>query len=96
MLLSPKSQLIPNKIWKLFLQKFVIEFQKSEKAFKNSFNNLQILKEKQRAKDKSRAALTIVYFSSQLTNRPNKPECYVTVGWKCLLETNALAYWTLL
>jgi hypothetical protein len=33
-------------------------------------------------------------FSSQLTNWPNKPECYITVGWKCSSETNTLAFGT--
>jgi ABC-type lipoprotein release transport system permease subunit len=26
-------------------------------------------------------------------NGPNKLECYITLGWKGLLGTNALAYW---
>jgi hypothetical protein len=25
-------------------------------------------------------------------NGPNKPECYITLGWKGLLVTNTLAY----
>ncbi len=29
----------------------------------------------------------------QLINRPNKLECYITLGWKDLPGTNALAYW---
>ncbi len=32
-------------------------------------------------------------FYSQLTNWPNKLECYITVGYKCLTGTNTLAYW---
>jgi hypothetical protein len=31
-------------------------------------------------------------FSSQLTNRPNKLECYLTLGWKGLLSTNKPDY----
>ncbi len=33
-------------------------------------------------------------FSSQLTNGPNKLECYIRVGKKGLPGTNTLAYWT--
>jgi hypothetical protein len=33
-------------------------------------------------------------FSSQLTNWPNKLDCYITVGWKFLSRTNSLAYWS--
>ncbi len=28
-------------------------------------------------------------------NGPNKVECYMTLGWKCLPEANSLAYWTI-
>ncbi len=31
-------------------------------------------------------------FSSQLTNWPNKLDCYNKVGMKCCLGTNTLAY----
>ncbi len=31
-------------------------------------------------------------FSSQLMNWHNKPECYKTIGWKSLSETNNLAF----
>ncbi len=31
-------------------------------------------------------------FSSQLKNEANKLECYITLGCKCLLLTNTLAY----
>jgi hypothetical protein len=34
-----------------------------------------------------------ISFSSQLTNGPTKPECYITLGWNGLQGTNTLAYW---
>ncbi len=34
------------------------------------------------------------YISSQLMNRPNKLECYITLSWKGFSGTSALAYWT--
>jgi hypothetical protein len=33
-------------------------------------------------------------FSSKLINGPNKIELYIKLGWKDLLVTNTLAYWT--
>ncbi len=41
-----------------------------------------------------RARICNTLFSSQITNWPNKPECYIIVGCKCLSDTNTLAYWT--
>ncbi len=32
-------------------------------------------------------------FSLQLTKGTDKLECYIRLGWKGLLRTNALAYW---
>ncbi len=32
-------------------------------------------------------------FSLQLTFRPNKLDCYITLGWKGLSGTNTLAHW---
>jgi hypothetical protein len=29
----------------------------------------------------------------KLTNGSNKPECFITLGWKDLSETNIQAYW---
>jgi len=34
-----------------------------------------------------------IHNTSQLTNGPNKLECYIAVCWKGLPETNTLAYW---
>ncbi len=36
------------------------------------------------------AIFIIVHF---LTNGPKKLECYITLGWKGLIGTNALTYW---
>jgi hypothetical protein len=36
----------------------------------------------------------VTLFSSQLTNRHNKLECFITLGWKSLFGANTLAYWT--
>ncbi len=33
---------------------------------------------------------------SQLTNGPNKLECYITLGWRSLPRINTLAYWAIL
>ncbi len=33
-------------------------------------------------------------FSNQLTNRPNKLECYKTLGWKYLPVASTLTYWS--
>jgi hypothetical protein len=35
----------------------------------------------------------IASFSLQLSNGPNKLECYITLGWKGLKWTNALPNW---
>jgi hypothetical protein len=32
-------------------------------------------------------------FNSKIKNRPNKLECYITLGWKGLLPDNTIAYW---
>ncbi len=39
------------------------------------------------------SVFTTLYFFSWLTNGRVKLECYITLGWKGLPETNTLAFW---
>ncbi len=42
---------------------------------------------------KNHVYITLFYY--QLTNRPNKQEYYITLGWKGLPGTNTSAYWAI-
>ncbi len=37
--------------------------------------------------------LSLAPYHKILFNRPNKPECFITLGWKDLPGSNVLAYW---
>ncbi len=42
----------------------------------------------------SGSVFTTLHFLRNLRNRPNRLECYITLGWKILPITNTLTHWS--